>query len=176
MHRASRAFLAGPWSFGSLTTELTEKPESIQRKQNELSVWSQGAKADQRENDSFSFHTVQERPTFPSWKKAEVKNHLLQFLKLTGSVALSNQLPVILSVVDLQGKTPGPAEEQNNHHFKTARRASLLLPLKKKKITMIDNKETVLVISRQSARTRHVFQIMQQHCTTKKYAEVFHLK
>lgn len=41
---------------------------------------------------------------------------------------------------------------------------------------MTDSKEVTRVISRLSARTLHVFQIMLQHCTTKKYAEIFHLK
>lgn len=41
---------------------------------------------------------------------------------------------------------------------------------------MTDSKEVSRIISRLSARTLHVFQITLQHCTTKKYAEIFHLK
>lgn len=41
---------------------------------------------------------------------------------------------------------------------------------------MIDSKEVTQVISRLNARTLHVFQITLQHCTIKKYAEIFHLK
>lgn len=71
-----------------------------------------------------------------------------------------------------------PAKDQLSYAVRTVWRPSWLLPhlKKKKKITVTDSKEVTRVISRLSARTLHVFQITLQHCTTKKYAEIFHLK
>lgn len=97
-----------------------------------------------------------------------MKIHLLQLSTLSGPVTHSKSIPSYFPVLNAVQKLTS---------LRTVWRASSRLPhLKKKYTIVIDSKEAKLVISRLSARTLHVFQITLQHCTTKKYAEIFHLE
>lgn len=131
----------------------------------------------------FSFSKIQEISAYPS-DRADVKNHLLWTFKaqqFCHPFKINSQLFHCLEPytdTDRVLAEANPAKDQLSYAVRIVWRPSWLLPhlKKKKKITMTDSKEVTRVISRLSARTLHVFQITLQHCTTKKYAEIFHLK
>lgn len=116
----------------------------------------------------------------PMTKTADVKNHLLQLLKPSGPVTHSKINSQLLHCLEPNTDTDrilaktNLAKDPTNYGLRREHPYYCLTC--KKKFTMIDTNEVTRVTSRLSARTLHMFQITLQHCTTKKYAEIFHLK